>query len=168
MAFRANELPIGWYFRSGDNYLLSSPQGQVLNSLSAAYKADNRITVKTINGQPYINVPNAFHSDGRGLFERPVNGVTRQVGSIKHDAIRNIHGAIPNGSAKAIIGHENITKGDRDGAISVSDASADYLERGSRLMKWAFFDFDASRVVPTGPENTVINEGKTPAIYLGV
>ena len=28
--------------------------------------------------------------------------------------------------------------------------------------------FDASLVVPTSSENRVINEGKTPAIYLGV
>ncbi|MCX8678617.1 hypothetical protein J3U22_03270 [Gilliamella sp. B2865] len=28
--------------------------------------------------------------------------------------------------------------------------------------------FDASRAVPTGPENTVLNVGRTPVIYLGV
>ncbi|MCX8581165.1 prophage tail fiber N-terminal domain-containing protein [Gilliamella sp. B3482] len=168
MPFRRDELPFGWYFRNGDNFLLDSPQGQVLNSLSANYKNDHRITIKTINGKRYINVPTAFYSDGRGFFERAVNGTTRQVGSTEDDAIRNIKGAIPNGPGRAVIGHENITKGEHDGAMSVYHCDDDWLQVGPRRMRWAFFDFDASRVVPTANENRPINIGLTPAIYLGV
>ena len=168
MPFRRDELPFGWYFRNGDNYLLSSPQGQALNSLSVNYKDDHRITIKTINGQQYINVPTAFAPDGRGFFERAVNGTTRQVGSIEGDAIRNIKGSMPNGPGRAVIGHENITKGEHDGAMSVHHSDDDWLQVGPRRMRWAFFDFDASRVVPTANENRPINIGLTPAIYLGV
>lgn len=168
MPFRRDELPFGWYFRNGDNYLLSSPQGQALNNLSVNYKSDHKITIKTINGQQYINVPTAFAPDGRGFFERAVNGTTRQVGSTEDDAIRNIKGAIPNGPGRAVIGHENITKGEHDGAMSVYHCDDDWLQVGPRRMRWAFFDFDASRVVPTANENRPINIGLTPAIYLGV
>ena len=168
MPFRHDELPFGWYFRNGDNFLLNTPQGQVLNGLSADYKNDHHITIKTINGQQFINVPTAFAPDGRSFFERPVNGTTRQVGSWEDDAIRNIRGSLPNGSAKAVIGHENITRGDRDGAISIYHCDDDWLQTGGRRMRWAFFDFDASRVVPTSYENRPINIGLTPAIYLGV
>lgn len=30
------------------------------------------------------------------------------------------------------------------------------------------FAFNAETFVPTGPENTVINTGRTPVIYLGI
>lgn len=168
MPFRANELPFGWYFRNGDNYLLHSPQGQALNRLSDNYKRDHQITIKDINGHQYINVPSAFTPDGRGYFERPANGTARQVGSVEDDAIRNIKGSLPNGSGRAVIGHENITKGEHDGAMSVYHCDDDWLQVGSRRMRWAFFDFDASRVVPTAHENRPVNIGMTPVIYLGV
>lgn len=168
MPFRRDELPFGWYFRNGDNFLLDSPQGQALNGLSANYKRDHNITIKTIDGKQYINVPTGFAPDGRGYFERAVNGINRQVGSVEDDAIRNIKGAIPNGPGRAVIGHENITKGEHDGAMSVYHCDDDWLQGGSRRMRWAFFDFDASRVVPTANENRPINIGMTPAIFLGV
>lgn len=66
MPFRRDELPFGWYFRNGDNFLLDSPQGQALNRLSDNYKRDHQITIKGINGRQYINVPSAFAPDGRG------------------------------------------------------------------------------------------------------
>ncbi|OCG71934.1 hypothetical protein A9G43_04055 [Gilliamella sp. Occ3-1] len=168
MPFRRDELPFGWYIRNGDKYLLDSPQGRVLNSLSTNYKRDHNIKIQVINGKQHINVPTAFAADGRGYFERAVNGTNRQVGTIEGDAIRNIKGAIPNGEERAIIGHKNITKGERDGAISVYHSDNDWLQGGSREMKWAFFDFDASRVVPTADENRPMNIGMTPVIYLGV
>ena len=173
MPFRANELPFGWYFRNGDNYLLNSPQGQVLNRLSNNYKRDHQITIKTINGQQYINVPSAFAPDGRGFFERAVNGTTRQVGSAEGDAIRNIKGGLPSGNFKALLGHAKIETGDKNGAISIQSAGDDYVASSSsstnpRQLRYVFFDFDASRVVPTAHENRPINMGMTPAIYLGV
>ncbi|WP_294833379.1 hypothetical protein [uncultured Gilliamella sp.] len=168
MPFRREELPFGWYFRNGDNYLLSSPQGQALNRLSNNYKADHRIVIKEINGQKYINVPTAFAPDGRGYFVRAVDGRVRQVGSVEGDAIRNIRGALQDGPGQAFIGHDNVTNGMTDGAISIRLSGDEWLQNGTRHLRWAFFDFDASRAVPTGPENTVINEGGTPVIYLGV
>ena len=170
MPFRRDELPFGWYFRNGDNFLLDSPQGQALNRLSDNYKRDHQITIKTINGQQYINVPSAFAPDGRGYFERAVNGTTRQVGSTEGDAIRNIKGGLPSGNSKALLGHEKIEPGDKNGAISIQSAGDDYLagSSSSRKLRWMFFDFDASLVVPTSNENRPLNIGLTPAIYLGV
>ena len=171
MPFRAGELPFGWYFRNGDNYLLHSPQGQVLNRLSDNYKRDHQITIKDINGQQYINVPSAFASDGRGYFERPANGNTRQVGSVEGDAIRNIYG-------------QQAVRGGVDASISVDGDFTPYTyvfrySRGvgqqpivvqdfSCLAESVVSTFDASRVVPTAYENRPINIGLTPAIYLGV
>ena len=173
MPFRANELPFGWYFRNGDNYLLYSPQGQVLNQLSGNYKRDHQITIKNINGQQYINVPSAFAPDGRGFFERPANGTTRQIGSWEDDAIRNIKGGLPSGNFKALLGHAKIETGDKNGAISILSAGDDYLASSAsstnpRQLRYMFFDFDASRVVPTAHENRPINIGMTPVIFLGV
>lgn len=166
MPFRANELPFGWYFRNGDNYLLSSPQGQAINSLSANYKNDYSITIKDINGQQYINVPNAFYRDGRGYFERAVNGITRQVGNIEDDAIRNITGGFGmDGLAGTNIG---VVWGGHgpfyENGINSSIAKYTAAEVGA----CSKMEFDLSRATRTGPETTVINEGKTPAIYLGV
>lgn len=152
-AFRVNELPFGCYFRNGDNFLLSSPQGKVLNSLPNSYKLDYGIIIKTINGQHYINVPNAFYSDGRGYFDRAVNGITRQTGSVEPDAIRNIQGVIRAFSSGlgAFITIGDYGTSETGGLHQISD-----------------IEFSAARTVPTGPENTVLNQGKTPVIYLGV
>lgn len=158
MPFRANELPFGWYFRNGDNYLLSSPQGQVLNSLSTNYKKDHRITIKTISGQQYINVPNAFHVDGRGLFERPVNGVTRQVGHIENDTIRNFSGQFLAFSAA----DGKLFKVTRAWGSNAAGAAAG---EGQGM---ALIDFDLRQATQAGSETVSINEGKTPAIFLGV
>lgn len=158
MAFRATDLPFGWYIRNGDNYLLDSPQGRILNSLSSNYKEDWDITIKVIKGKQYINVPTAFTSDGRGYFERAVDGITRQVGSIENDAIRNIKAGFENFLVSAT---------NTSGAFKIVNISSPAYDGNSH--GWhAKIDFDASLVVPTGKENTVINQGKTPAIYLGV
>lgn len=163
MAFRAVELPFGWYFRNGDNYVLESPQGRALNSLSANYKEDYKITIKVINGQQYINVPSAFTSDGRGYFERAVNGTNRQVGSVEIDAIRDIWGHFDSG---VVANHNEYAKGAFIGSNAINPTNAAFLATFDYTV-WGY-DFRASNVVPTGPENTVINEGKTPVIYLGV
>ena len=158
MPFRRDELPFGWYFRNGDNYLLSSPQGQVLNSLSANYKNDHSITIKTINGLQYINVPTAFAPDGRGFFERPVNGTTRQVGSWESDTIRNI---------TARFGNFLTSSQNASGAFRV-DSSANPAYDGNSHGWHTAISLDASLAVPTSHENRPIYMGLTPAIYLGV
>ena len=170
-------MPFGCYFRNGDNFLLNSPQGQVLNSFSDNYKLDHGISIKTINGQQYINVPNAFHSDGRGYFERAVNGTTRQVGSIENDAIRNIYGTFGNlayQDSLTATGGKSVAQGAFARVIrdvntietygtSFCPAQVEYYPNDRDGIV-----FDAGTVVPTGPENTVINTGRTPVIYLGV
>ena len=158
MPFRRNELPFGWYFRNGDNFLLSSPQGQALNRLSTNYKNDHRITIKTVNGQQYINVPTAFASDGRGCFERPVDGAARQVGHIEGDTIRNIN---------ARFGNFLTSARDASGAFRV-ESTANPAYDGNAHGWHTTISFDASRVVPTANENRPINIGMTPVIYLGV
>lgn len=158
MPFRANELPFGWYVRNGDNYLLNSPQGQALNKLSDNYKRDHQITIKVIDGQQFINVPSAFAPDSRGYFERPVDGTTRQVGSVESDAIRNIWGKYGNFIVSAL---------DATGAFKIN-ATASPAYDGNAHGWHADILFDAARVVPTANENRPINMGLTPVIYLGV
>lgn len=171
MPFRANELPYGWYLMNGDNYLLNSPQGNVLNKLSNAYKSDYGITIKTIENQQYINVPSMFASDGRGYFERAVNGVSRQVGSWEIDAIRNIYG-------------QQAVRGNVDASLDTSGPFTPYTYvfgygRGKGDQPIAISDpnnlspsvvstFDTSKVVLVANENRPVNIGKTPAIHLGV
>jgi len=115
------------------------------------------ITIKTIDGQQYINVPSAFAPDGRGYFERAVNGTTRQVGSAEDDAIRNITGLFLSFSAlDAKLFYKQ----------SVWGAGAQIATGDCHGMSMNCFD--ASRVVPTAHENRPLNIGLTPVIYLGV
>lgn len=170
MPFRANELPFGWYFRNGDNYLLHSPQWQALNRLSDNYKRDHRITIKEIDGQQYINVPSAFASDGRGFFERAVDGATRQVGSGQGDAIRNLYGEIhhlfhwrdtvPTGVFKKHLNNDGTGLNNRYYPITCSEQNSDYPEQT--------VVFDAAQFTLTANENRPLNIGLTPTIYLGV
>lgn len=163
MPFRANELPFGWYVRNGDNYLLNSPQGQALNKLSDNYKRDHQITIKNINGQQHINTPTAFTSDGRGFFERAVNGEIRQVGNIEGDAIREIWGHFDSG---VIDNHHEYALGAFSGSHAINQKNGAF-EPKKEWDTWGY-DFNASRVVPTANENRPINMGLTPVIYLGV
>ncbi|MCO6550990.1 MAG: hypothetical protein J6580_09975 [Gilliamella sp.] len=172
MPFRRDELPFGWYFRNGDNFLLDSPQGQALNGLSVNYKRDHNITKKKIDGKQYINVPTAFSSDGRGFFERAVNGASRQVGSVEGDAIRNIWGQLYNvmqwrgtvGQGVFYVDEPNASGSglnNRNGNAVTYPSDSDFPERT--------ITFDASRVVPvTADDNRPLNIGMTPVIYLGV
>ena len=164
MPFRRDELPFGWYFRNGDNYLLSSPQGQVLNGLSINYKNDHCITIKTINGQQYINVPTAFAPDGRGFFERAVNGTTRQVGSVEGDAIREIWGHFDTGVVK---NHYMYATGAFAGVDAKNPYNSSFQASPEQTGTYGY-DFNASRVAPTANENRPLNIGMTPVIYLGV
>ncbi|OCG00181.1 hypothetical protein A9G08_04560 [Gilliamella sp. wkB195] len=165
-AYRFNELPFGCYFRNGDNYLLDSPQGRVLNSFSNNYKHDHGITIKTINGKQYINVPTAFAPDGRGYFERAVDGTTRQVGSVQPDAIRNIYGEIIFHGDTADGSYPAVANGVFSGIHKKN--SFRYGQLNNEQISFGGIAFNAENFVPTGPENTVLNIGRTPVIYLGV
>ena len=162
MPFRAGELPFGWYFRNGDNYLLSSPQGQALNRLSNNYKHDHQITIKNINGQQYINVPSAFASDGRGYFERAIDGTTRQVGDVEGDSMRQLSGCFLGFNETG----NNIDNMFYANERYIFDASGSQQNRGLNL---AWNVFNNNRVNnPVSNENRPLNIGLTPAIYLGV
>lgn len=162
MPFRASELPPGWYFRNGDNYLLNSPQGQVLNQLSDNYKRDHQITIKDINGQKYINVPSAFAQDGRGYFERAIDGTSRQVGDVEGDSMRQLNGSFL-GFNETGNNIDNMFYADER---YIFDASGSQQNRALNL---AWNVFDNNRVNnPVSNENRPLNIGLTPAIYLGV
>lgn len=154
--FRKDELPFGWYFENGDKYPIESPQGQALKYLSDNYKLDWNI----IEADGYINLPNMFHSDGRGMFPRPVEGTSRQVGSVEDDAIRNINGVFPVATPDSF--QSNTT-----GCFYGDTLSNKGGNSASKLGNFIII-FDASRVVPTADENRPLNVGMIPAIYLGV
>lgn len=80
---------------------------------------------------------------------------------------------MPSGNFKALLGHAKIETGDKNGAIAIQSAGDDYLassasSANSRQLRYMFFDFDSSRVVPTSIENRPLNIGMTPVIYLGI
>lgn len=148
----------GWHFCNGDRYILSSPVGQALNALPANLKADFGIVVSDGN----ISIPNMFYIDGRGLFLRAVDGTTRQVGNVEGDAIRDMAGyfrcvngpvfeGLPDNGLFTSVGYES-------GRHQFEKSSSSYRQ----------VNFKASNIVPTGPENTVLNIGMTPVIFLGV
>ena len=162
MPFRAGDLPFGWYFRKGDNYPLNSPQGQALNQLSANYKSDHHINIKEIDGQQYINVPSAFASDGRGYFERAIDGTTRQVGTVEGDSMRQLSGCFL-GFNETGNNIDNMFYADER---YIFDASGSQQNRALNL---AWNVFDNNRVNnPVSNENKPLNIGLTPVIYLGV
>lgn len=174
---RATQLPKKWYSTNGDRFSVSSPQGQALKSLPAELKSDWGIT----ESGGMINVPNIKQSDGRTPFLRPVNGTSRQVGTIEQDKQRAIKGEF---AARILTNGRIIYEGynlveytPEHGAFDIgarhykSDGDAygagavDGIAKNSTS---TITKFDSGRVVPTGPENTVLNAGITLAIYLGV
>lgn len=161
--FRPDELPEHWYFRNGEFVDKNTPVGKRLLAMSANYKLDHRIT----ETETHISLPNAFNRNGDGYFDRPVNGVGRQVGSVQGDAIRNITGGSPIGDSKAFLTHNKLEAGESKGAIAIHSSGKNntahvYDNTGG----WVFWDFDAGRVVPVSHENRPVNYGLTPAVFL--
>lgn len=162
LPFRHDELPFGWHFCNGERFLLTSPQGEVLSGLSENFRADWGLEEDLCS----ISLPNLFHEDGRGCFLRPVDGLTRQVGAVEGDAIRNITGRVGGG-----IHNRVFWAGLQDAGAFLGSANDGYANMpGSKTADGGgvVASFDASRVVPTAPENRPLNLGMTPAIYLGV
>ncbi len=145
--FRATDLAAhcpGWYFANGDRYSLSTPQGQALNALPDNYKTDWAIVADATS----INLPKLFHSDGRGVFLRAVDGTLRQVGSFVSDTIRN---------------HTH-----------TSASAGAYSPAGSNV-GWIYFsaatlttNSTAQGATSGTPETMPLNAGMTPAIFIGV
>ena len=156
LPFRHDELPFGWHFCNGERFLLTSPQGEVLSGLSENFRADWGLEEDLCS----ISLPNLFHEDGRGCFLRPVDGLTRQVGAVEGDAIRNIMGRFCGVN----------TNDDRPYTGPFYKSEGNWLigALASEGMGIRMVNFDASRVVPTAAENRPLNLGMTPAIYLGV
>ena len=133
------QLPAGWFECNGSMFNKNQ-----FPKLAAAY-------------------PSGKLPDLRGEFIRGwdnTRGVDPQRGilSYQNDAIRNIKGGLPTGNFKALLGHEKIEQGDKNGAISTLSAGDDYVASSAssanpRKLRYLFFDFDASRVVPTANEN---------------
>lgn len=156
----------GWYFMNGDRYALNSPQGLVLQSFPAEFKARWGI----IADSGTISLPNFFHTDGRGYFVRAVDGTTRQAGSVEQDAMRPI--TTPNGTGPT---GAYITAGVLTFAAGGPWETGDYMGyTGSPTgggNHWAFFPrFNTARMGANfnGADTHGLNIGMTPLFFLGV
>lgn len=160
--FRHDQLPFGWYFCNGERFLLTSPQGEALSGLTEEFRTDWGLEEDLCS----ISLPNLFSRDGRGCFLRPVDGLTRQVGAEEGDAIRNITGEWSRGNLGPLGAESNYRY--TDGAYAPGTRAYNYFMMSTDNHAGMSLSFDASRVVPTAPENRPLNLGMTPAIYLGV
>ena len=155
LPFPADTLPQGWYHANGDQYEDTTPQGRALSALPTALKQAFRIVLTDTK----INLPNFYHTDGRGYFLR----ASKSLGTVQDDAIRNIVGNL-----------YFVVSG--TGQISPTGAFGYQLTNGLGLSGQGFrggnksstYAFNAANVVPTANENRPLNIGLTPAIYLGV
>lgn len=164
-AQRYNELPSGWYFMNGTRYAVGTPQEKVLRNLSVNFKEDWGITT-TDEG---TNVPNWFHSDGRGPTMRAVNGAARQVGSIEEDAIQKITGSMSIESNAGTI--RGGTGGSTDSSVSGAFTKGSARNGGKTGTQSGMgFDLvlDSSLSARSADETRMLNRGMTPAIFLGV
>lgn len=164
-AQRYNELPSGWYFMNGTRYAVGTPQEKVLRNLSVNFKEDWGITT-TDEG---TNVPNWFHSDGRGPTMRAVNGAARQVGSIEEDAIQKITGSMSIESNAGTI--RGGTGGSTDSLVSGAFTKGSARNGGKTTTQSGMgFDLvlDSSLSARSADETRMLNRGMTPAIFLGV
>lgn len=164
-AQRYNELPSCWYFMNGTRYAVGTPQEKVLRNLSVKFKEDWGITT-TDEG---TNVPNWYHSDGRGPTMRAVNVAARQVGSIEEDAIQKITGSMSIESNAGTI--RGGTGGSTDSSVSGAFTKGSARNGGkTNTQSGMGFDLvlDSSLSARSADETRMLNRGMTPAIFLGV
>lgn len=154
--FRPDELPEYWYFRNGEFVAKDTSVGKRLLAMSTNYKLDHSI----IETETHISLPNAFDENGDGYFDRPVDGVSRQVGSVQGDAIRNFTGE----THELLGGYE--TGIPASGIIEVNDGAVINIATTGGSYTCTTFSIDASRQIPTSHENRPINYGSTPAVFL--
>ena len=90
--------------------------------------------------------------DLRGLFLRGQGGNSAALSTLQGDAIRNITGRMSQivSNAGLIVGNGVFANGNSLGSFNWGGASAPYPYSG-------YVDFDASRIVPTAPENRPVN-----------
>ncbi len=164
-AQRYNELPSCWYFMNGTRYAVGTPQEKVLRNLSVKFKEDWGITT-TDEG---TNVPNWYHSDGRGPTMRAVNVAARQVGSIEEDAIQKITGSMSIESNAGTI--RGGTGGSTDSSVSGAFTKGSARNGGkTNTQSGMGFDLvlDSSLSARSADETRMLNLEMTPAIFLGV
>lgn len=155
LPFPADALPQGWYHANGDQYEDTTPQGRALSALPTALKQAFRIVLTGTK----INLPNFYHTDGRGYFLR----ASKTLGTVQDDAIRNIVGNL----YFVISGAGNLQPTGAFGYQTTNGlgVSGQGFKGGHQSNTYAF---NAANVVPTANENRPLNIGLTPAIYLGV
>ena len=151
----------GDYFQAGQYgfFAMKNPKGRWLfcdgREISREAYSDLFEAIGTTygegNGTTTFNIP-----DRRGYFGRCLDAgaevdyqIDREIGSKQGDAIRNITGFMDNNYLSSGI----INKGAFD--TQVNGAGYTYTEGG--VYKGLNISFDASRVVPTAPENVVKN-----------
>jgi hypothetical protein len=158
LPFDPDELSDGLYHANGDLCALTSPQGQVLNGLSAKYKADWEIVANQSTGM--INLINWYALDGRGYFPR----AGAQPGVKQNDMIRNIEG----GSSFVTLRNKNKTDSGPITNFGLHTANYSFSAISSAGADLIYLGFNASEYVPTGSENRPISRALTPAMFLGV
>ncbi len=154
LPFRHNKLPFGWYYMNGVRYASGTPQDEVLRGFDADFKADWGITT-TDKG---TNVPNFFHTDGRGPVMRAITGVDRQVGSIEEGCIQSHR----HGTANNVVNNIGASAGN-PGPINLGGYGTEDYSKGAGKG-----EFDIYSDYYGGDEMRMLNRGMTPAIFLGV
>lgn len=87
------------------------------------------------------------------------------VGYTHGDAIRNITAKPNTGYRKGWLSHGDLSPNDSAGAINIIQAGNNYMiPNGTNFGSWFFWEFDASRVVPTAAENRVYSIVALPII----
>ena len=141
--FAGQTAPTGWLKANG---------AAISRTAYAALFAAIGTTYGAGDGHSTFNLPDLRGEfirgwdDGRGIDRG------RALGSAQGDAIRNITGSIDTGSNS---GHQLFDEATATGALAISQRrwKAWTNENADGRNNPAAFDFDASRVVPTAPEN---------------
>lgn len=153
LPFRPNELPDGWYFANGDRYGIHIEPGITLMYLSTAFKADWAMIVSGST----INVPNMFHTDGRGVYLRGSANGSILPGYLYVDAYAaHWHGTY---------GSES---GFRHPVMAGVDAHIDWYSERASANDATYNASSRTDVSGWSGETRPLSKAMTPAIYLGV
>ena len=157
---------------------LLSNAGLILGTIFPYYKEDEPTNFLICNGQSCVgyeieDIGITKVPDLRGKFTRMIGGNSLGIGIEQGDCIRNIQGSI-----------NTDTYDDKGYSIynqSITTYPDGVIRNGSKKRNWSGFQiakssgnhetsdlvFDASFVVPTGPENRPINMAFNYIIYVG-
>lgn len=145
---------------------LLSNAGLILGTIFPYYKEDEPTNFLICNGQSCVGyeiediginkVP-----DLRGKFTRMIGGNSLGIGIEQGDCIRNIQGMIPIEYTSEQIGY---ISGAFYAGSSIHERSQSITNASDHFHETIL---DASKVVPTGPENRPINMAFNYIIYVG-